>query len=299
MKQESSGLLFDPTNYIFQRNNFNIKTVKTSPDPLLSKTDATKHIKQVMREFAKLQEKLYAQRKFGVIIVLQAMDAAGKDSLVNHVFKDITPAGFQVASFKQPSKEELAHDFLWRINAKLPERGKIGIFNRSYYEDVLISRVHPQILVNAGLPGIDQLSDINESLYEQRYNDIRNYEQYLSHNGYLILKFFLHVSKKEQRVRFISRIEEPHKNWKFSSADIRERAYWNQYQDAYQRAINATATIENPWYVLPADDKWTCRAIFADIIMSWLSQLPLAYPKVSATEENALEKAYRELKKEH
>lgn len=299
MKQESSGLLFDPTNYIFQRNNFNIKTVKTSPDPLLSKTDATKHIKQVMREFAKLQEKLYAQRKFGVIIVLQAMDAAGKDSLVNHVFKDITPAGFQVASFKQPSKEELAHDFLWRINAKLPERGKIGIFNRSYYEDVLISRVHPQILVNAGLPGIDQLSDINESLYEQRYNDIRNYEQYLSHNGYLILKFFLHVSKKEQRVRFISRIEEPHKNWKFSSADIRERAYWNQYQDAYQRAINATATIENPWYVLPADDKWTCRAIFADIIMSRLSQLPLAYPKVSATEENALEKAYRELKKEH
>ena len=299
MKQESSGLLFDPTNYIFQRNNFNIKTVKTSPDPLLSKTDATKHIKQVMREFAKLQEKLYAQRKFGVIIVLQAMDAAGKDSLVNHVFKDITPAGFQVASFKQPSKEELAHDFLWRINAKLPERGKIGIFNRSYYEDVLISRVHPQILVNAGLPGIDQLSDINESLYEQRYNDIRNYEQYLSHNGYLILKFFLHVSKKEQRARFISRIEEPHKNWKFSSADIRERAYWNQYQDAYQRAINATATIENPWYVLPADDKWTCRAIFADIIMSRLSQLPLAYPKVSATEENALEKAYRELKKEH
>lgn len=299
MKQESSGLLFDPTNYIFQRNNFNIKTVKASPDPLLSKTDATKHIKQVMREFAKLQEKLYAQRKFGVIIVLQAMDAAGKDSLVNHVFKDITPAGFQVASFKQPSKEELAHDFLWRVNAKLPERGKIGIFNRSYYEDVLISRVHPQILVNAGLPGIDQLSDINESLYEQRYNDIRNYEQYLLHNGYLILKFFLHVSKEEQRARFISRIEEPHKNWKFSSADIRERAYWNQYQDAYQRAINATATIENPWYVLPADDKWTCRAIFADIIMSRLSQLPLAYPKVSATEENALEKAYRELKKEH
>ena len=292
MKQEATGLLFDPTDYIFQRNNFNIKTVKTAPTPLLSKAEASKHIKQVMHEFAKLQEKLYAQRKFGVIIVLQAMDAPGKDSLVNHVFKDITPAGFQVASFKQPSKEELAHDFLWRVNAKLPERGKIGIFNRSYYEDVLISRVHPQILVNAGLPGINDLTDINESLYEQRYNDIRNYEQYLSHNGYLVLKFFLHVSKKEQRARFISRIEEPHKNWKFSAADIRERAYWNQYQDAYQRAINATATVENPWYVLPADDKWTCRTIFADIIMSRLSQLPLAYPKVSAVEENALEKAY-------
>lgn len=298
MEQKSADLRFNANQYAFQRNNFNIKSVATSPDKILSKEDAVKHIKQAMRTFAKLQEKLYAQRKFGLLIVLQAMDAAGKDSLVNHVFKDITPAGFQVSSFKQPSKEELAHAFLWRVNQDLPERGKIGIFNRSYYEDVLISRVHPEILLNAGLPGIDSLGDINETLYEQRYSDIRNYEQYLNHNGYLILKFFLNVSKDEQRARFISRIEEPHKNWKFSAADIRERAYWSQYQEAYQHAINATATIENPWYVLPADDKWTCRAIFADIMVSALSQLPLAFPKISATEENELEKAYKELKKE-
>ena len=297
MEQKSAGLLFDPSQYTVQRDNFNIKTASTVSEKILDKEEAVKHIKKVMRSFAKLQEKLYAQRKFGLLIVLQAMDAAGKDSLVNHVFKDITPAGFQVSSFKQPSKEELAHDFLWRVNRALPERGKIGIFNRSYYEDVLISRVHPEILLNAGLPGINSLDDSNESLYEKRYSDIRNYEQYLNHNGYLILKFFLHVSKEEQRQRFISRIEEPHKNWKFSSADIKERAYWSQYQDEYQRAINATASIENPWFVLPADDKWTCRAIFADVLYSSLSRLPLAFPKTSAKEEIELEKAYQVLKK--
>lgn len=286
------------SDYEYQRNNFKIKEAATKPKKILNKDEAIKHIQKRMKDFAKDQEMLYARHHYGLIIVLQAMDAAGKDSLVNHVFKGITPAGFHVASFKQPNSIDLRHDFLWRVNAQLPERGMIGIFNRSYYEDVLISRVHPQILLNANLPGIQSLQDINESFYETRYRDICNYEQYLTHSGYVILKFFLNVSKEEQKKRFIARIEEKNKNWKFSSADIRERSYWNQYQDAYQRAINATATIENPWYVLPADDKWTCRAIFSDILLTRVSQLPLSYPKVSAKEENNLKKAYAELKKD-
>ena len=286
------------SDYEYQRNNFKIKEAATKPKKILDKDDAEKHIQKRMKEFAKAQEMLYARHHFGLIIVLQAMDAAGKDSLVNHVFSGITPAGFHVASFKQPNSIDLRHDFLWRVNAQLPERGMIGIFNRSYYEDVLISRVHPEILLDANLPGIQSLQDINDSFYQTRYRDICNYEQYLTHSGYVILKFFLNVSKAEQKKRFIDRIEEKDKNWKFSSADIRERGYWNQYQDAYQRAINSTATIENPWYVLPADDKWTCRAIFSDILLARVSQLPLSYPKISAQEENNLESAYEELKKD-
>lgn len=286
------------SEYEYQRNNFKISEAATKPKKILDKDEAEKHIQKRMNEFAKAQEMMYARHHFGLIIVLQAMDAAGKDSLVNHVFQGITPAGFHVASFKQPNSIDLRHDFLWRVNAQLPERGMIGIFNRSYYEDVLISRVHPEILLNANLPGIQSLEDINEAFYQTRYRDICNYEQYLTHSGYVILKFFLHVSKEEQKKRFIARIEEKDKNWKFSSADIRERGYWNQYQDAYERAIDATATIANPWYILPADDKWTCRAIFSDILLARVSQLPLSYPKISAEEENKLESAYEELKKD-
>lgn len=283
--------------YCYKQNNFNIKDAPTAVAKPLTKAEAKKIVTKNMDKFSLMQKKLYAQHRFGIIVVLQAMDAAGKDSLINHVFSGITPTGFQVANFKQPSHDELSHDFLWRVNREIPAKGRIGIFNRSYYEDVLISRVHPEILLRGNLPNVRTVDDINEAFYGQRYSDIRNYEQYLSHNGYIILKFFLHVSKEEQKNRFISRIQDHNKNWKFSAADIRERKYWNQYQDAYQRAIDSTATVENPWYVIPADDKWTSRAIFSQILLERVSQLPLAFPDVTAEQEMDLEAALEELKK--
>lgn len=241
------------------------------------------------------QKKLYAQHRYGILILFQAMDAAGKDSMINHILSGVNPAGFKVANFKQPSKTELSHDFLWRINAALPERGEIGIFNRSYYEDVLISKVHPEILLPANIPGIQKTQDVTKHLFKQRYHDIRHYESYLTHNGFVILKFFLHMSKAEQKQRFAARIEIPEKNWKFSEADIQERQYWDAYQKAYEQAINHTATANNPWYVIPSDDKWTSRLIVSNIINQRLAQLPLAYPEVSEAQRTKLLKILNHL----
>lgn len=250
-----------------------------------------KQIKKNVKRIKEAQKKMYARRHYSVLVVFQALDAAGKDSMISHIFAGVNPVGFKVANFKQPTAQELRHDYLWRVNKELPMRGDIGVFNRSYYEDVLVSRVHPQIILHSNLPEIHSLNDVNDHFFEKRYQDIREYEKYLTRNGYVVVKFFLHVSKDEQKKRFLARIDTPEKNWKFSAADIRERQYWDKYQHAYEKAINATATKENPWYVIPADDKWYSRLIVSDILTKRIEKLPLAYPTMTPEQEGELAKA--------
>lgn len=221
------------------------------------------------------QDKMYAQDRWGFIILIQAMDAAGKDGLIKHVLSGINPQGTQVFSFKQPSAEELDHDYLWRINKRLPERGRIGVFNRSYYEDVLIVKVH-NLIATSQMPGERMTGDI----WQTRYRQIRDYERYLYENGYVLIKFFLNVSKDEQKKRFLSRIDDQSKNWKFSSADVRERAFWDDYMAAYEQAIKQTATEDNPWYILPADRKWYARTLASEIIAQRIVALGNEYPHV-------------------
>ncbi|MGN1279879.1 MAG: PPK2 family polyphosphate kinase [Limosilactobacillus sp.] len=284
----------DSKQYRYTKDNFDIKK---APTWVADSTDQLDKIKDTIAKNVKriknAQKKMYARHRYGIIVVFQAMDAAGKDSMIAHIFSGVNPVGFTVANFKQPTATELQHDYLWRINQALPKRGLIGVFNRSYYEDVLVSRVHPELILKAKLPGVTTLADVNEDFFDGRYEDIREYEKYLSRNGYLILKFFLHVSKDEQKKRFLARIETPRKNWKFSAADIRERRYWDQYQAAYDKAINATATKENPWYVIPADDKWYSRLIVSDIITKRIEELPLAYPEMTPDQEGELARAHQ------
>jgi PPK2 family polyphosphate:nucleotide phosphotransferase len=227
---------------------------------------------------AELQDMLYAQDRWGVLLIFQAMDAAGKDGAIKHVMSGINPQGVQVYSFKSPSPEELDHDYLWRCMKCVPERGRIGIFNRSYYEETLVVRVHPEFLDKQRLP--PEL--ITKDIWEERFQDIRAFERYLTRNGIAIRKFFLHVSNKEQRKRFLSRIEEPEKNWKFSANDAKEREHWDDYMKAYEDMIRHTATKRAPWYVVPADNKWFTRIVVAAAVIEALSSLDLAYPTVSA-----------------
>jgi PPK2 family polyphosphate:nucleotide phosphotransferase len=238
-----------------------------------------------------LQEMLYAQDRWAVLIILQAMDAAGKDGVIEHVMSGVNPQGCQVHSFRAPSEEELDHDYLWRCAKRLPERGRIGIFNRSYYEEVLIVRVHPEILAKQKLPQSLATKDI----WEERFKDMRSFERYLGRNGVLIRKFFLHVSKEEQKRRFLARLDNPEKNWKFSAADARERAHWGEYMDAYEDMIRNTATEEAPWYVVPADHKWFTRTVVAAAVIDALASLDLHYPVVSAAARKELAVARREL----
>lgn len=276
----------------YSKDNFQISKAPTFvKDSSKNLKKIKKHIKKNVKHLKKAQAKLYARHEYSILIVLQGMDAAGKDSMIRHVLSGINPSGFNVASFKQPTAEELDHDYLWRVTRKLPPRGHIGVFNRSYYEDVLVSRVHPQIILNDNLPEAHSLADVNDTFFEKRYKDIRHYEEHLAKNGYIILKFFLHLSKDEQKKRFLARIDTPRKNWKLSSSDIKERQYWNKYQDVYQKAINATSTKKNPWYVIPADDKWYSRLIVSDIITKRIEQLPLAYPAMTPAQEKELEVA--------
>lgn len=276
----------------YSKDNFQISKAPTFvKDSSKNLKKIKKHIKKNVKHLKKAQAKLYARHEYSIFIVLQGMDAAGKDSMIRHVLSGINPSGFNVASFKQPTAEELDHDYLWRVTRKLPPRGHIGVFNRSYYEDVLVSRVHPQIILNDNLPEVHSLADVNDNFFEKRYKDIRHYEEHLAKNGYIILKFFLHLSKDEQKKRFMARIDTPRKNWKLSSSDIKERQYWNKYQDVYQKAINATSTKKNPWYVIPADDKWYSRLIVSDIITKRIEQLPLAYPAMTPAQEKELEVA--------
>ena len=229
---------------------------------------------QLLSEF---QEKLYAQDRWALLLIFQAMDAAGKDGTIKHVMSGVNPQGCEVSSFKAPSTLELDHDFLWRTTRALPERGKIGIFNRSYYEEVLVVRVHPEFLAGQRLP-----QDLTgRKIWKERFEDIRNFEDYLGRNGVITRKFFLHVSKEEQRKRFLSRLDEPKKNWKFSTADVQERAHWDEYMEAYEDMIRHTATKDAPWYVVPADNKWFTRIVVASAIIDTLQSLDVHFPKLS------------------
>jgi PPK2 family polyphosphate:nucleotide phosphotransferase len=260
----------------------------------IDKDDAKKLLKDGIKRLAILQEQLWANNKWSVLIVLQAMDAAGKDSLIEHVMSGVNPQGVQVQGFKQPSEEELDHDFLWRIGRALPERGRIGIFNRSHYEEVLTVRVHPEYLVRQRLP--DKV--IGKGIWQKRFDDIRNFESHLARNGTLLLKFFLNVSKAEQRKRFLDRIDEPGKRWKFSMGDVSERKLWPKYQAAYEELIRETSTPAAPWYVIPADHKWFTRVAVAAALVHALEGLKLDYPKVEGKALDELEQARKALKAE-
>ena len=233
-----------------------------------------------IQHLSALQSLLYASNRYAVLLILQAMDAAGKDGAIRHVMSGVNPQGCEVVSFKHPSAEELEHDFLWRTTRRLPGRGRIGIFNRSYYEEVLIVRVHPEILRSQGLP--DELLDM-KTIWQDRYRSIVDLEDHLHRNGTRIIKFFLHLSKEEQRKRFLQRIDEPDKNWKFSLADMAERKFWKQYRKAYEECLSATSTRNAPWYVVPADDKANARLIISQVVLDTLSDLKMTYPKPDAT----------------
>jgi len=241
-----------------------------------SKPEAQAMMQQDIERLRDLQDRLYAQDRWAVLLVLQAMDAAGKDSTIKHVMSGVNPQGCEVYSFKVPSNEELDHDFLWRCMPCLPNRGHIGIFNRSYYEEVLVVRVHPEILGAQKLP--PEL--VTKRIWKERHADIANFERYLARQGTVIRKFFLNVSREEQKRRFLERIEQPEKNWKFSAADVKERRHWDEYTDAYEDAIRATATPDAPWYVVPADNKWFTRLVVAAAVVTTLEELDLRYPKL-------------------
>lgn len=240
------------------------------------------------------QERLYADDRYAVLAIFQAMDAAGKDSAIKHVMSGVNPQGCQVYSFKQPSSEELDHDFLWRCVKCLPERGRIGIFNRSYYEEVLVARVHPELLERQKLPPGKR----GKSFWQERYESINAMERHLTRNGTLIVKFFLHVSKDEQRRRFLDRLEQNDKTWKFALGDVAERQHWDAYMEAYEAMLGATSTACAPWYVVPADQKWATRAIVADVLANAMQSLKLEYPEVPAAEREQLAEAHRRLKAE-
>jgi PPK2 family polyphosphate:nucleotide phosphotransferase len=257
----------------------------------LKKQDAAALLQKGVDVLAAQQDMLYAQDRWSVLCIFQAMDAAGKDGAIKHVFSGVNPQGCHVVSFKAPTSTELDHDFLWRHTTALPARGQIGIHNRSWYEEVLVARVHPSILQAQKLPP----AVVGKHVWDERLQDIANFEGYLGRQGTVVLKFFLHVSRDEQRRRFLSRIEEPEKNWKFNAGDVAERAHWDDYQDAYQKAIRATATKAAPWYVVPADSKWFTRLVVAAAIAERLESLGLHYPQVTPAQREALRQAREDL----
>ena len=258
------------------------------------KPEAKRVQAQGVEALAQLQDRLYAQDRWALLLIFQAMDAAGKDGVIKHVMSGVNPQGCQVVSFKQPSAEELDHDYLWRSMIRLPERGRIGIFNRSYYEEVLVVRVHPELLARQKLP----LELVGKSIWEDRFRDIRAFERYLGANGVVVRKFFLNVSRDEQKKRFLERIQDPEKNWKISAADMQERHYWKDYMRAYEDLICNTATEDAPWYVVPADQKWYTRLVVAAAVIETLDSLELRYPKVSKKERAELAEAGRALEDE-
>lgn len=258
------------------------------------KDEAREKLETDINRLAKYQDVLYAQDTYALLIIFQALDAAGKDSTIKHVMSGVNPLGTQVFSFKQPSAEELDHDFLWRYHKAAPERGRIGIFNRSYYEDVLVVRVHPEFLRAAKLPP----AAVKKNIWKQRFDQINDFERYLVRNGVAILKFFLNVSREEQRKRFLARLDTPEKHWKFSLTDAKERGHWDDYQKAFEAAFNHTSTKWAPWYVIPADHKWFTHAAVADIIISKLKSLNLKYPTVSQERKQELQVARELLEKE-
>ena len=267
-------------------DDVDLKKWPTMIDPVYkSKEQYQELLTDHIARLSSQQQLLYASNRHAILLVFQAMDAAGKDGAIRHVMSGVNPQGCQVFSFKHPSPAELQHDFLWRTTRNLPERGRIGIFNRSYYEEVLIVRVHRKLLLSEGLPDIPH---DDKTLWRDRYRSISNLERHLHANGTRIVKFFLHLSKEEQRKRFLARIDEPEKNWKFSAADVEERKFWKQYMDAYEECLSATSTSDSPWYVVPADDKENARLIVSHIVLDTLDELKMSYPKTSEARRNEL-----------
>jgi PPK2 family polyphosphate:nucleotide phosphotransferase len=260
----------------------------------LGKESAKVKLQEGIEYLSKLQNVLYAHNTYGILIIFQAMDAAGKDSTIKHVMSGVNPQGCQVYNFKTPTDEDLDHDYLWRYSRCIPERGRIGIFNRSYYEEVLITRVHPEVLARQQLPNIPK----NEKLWEQRFEEINQFEKYLNNNGVIILKFFLNISKSEQKKRFLDRINTPEKNWKFTMSDIEERQHWNDYQAVYEDVFSKTSTDVAPWYIIPANHKWYTRIVVGEIINQRLSELNLVYPSVSQEHQSLLQAARMTLESE-
>jgi PPK2 family polyphosphate:nucleotide phosphotransferase len=259
-----------------------------------SKEHAGEALQEGIARTAELQDKLYAQNNWALLLIFQAMDAAGKDGAIKHVMSGVNPQGCEVHSFKVPSEEELQHDFLWRSYRVLPERGHIGVFNRSYYEEVLVVRVHPEILKTQRTPP----SLLTDRIWDERFEDICCLEQHMARSGTLIRKFFLHLSRQEQKKRFLKRLEEPEKNWKFSASDVRERKCWDDYQEAYEDMIRNTAKKHAPWYIVPADNKWFTRLVISTVIVDTLESLDLQYPKVEADKKKELVAARKQLEKE-
>jgi PPK2 family polyphosphate:nucleotide phosphotransferase len=264
----------------------------------LSKKDAEALLDESRKELAEIQDKLYAHNKYSVLIIFQAMDAAGKDSAIKHIMSGFNPQGVQVHSFKAPTVHELDHEYLWRHTLALPARGEIAIHNRSHYENVLITRVHPEFILQEQIPGIDSIEKIDNDFWERRFKQINRFEKNLTENGMLILKFFLHVSKKEQRKRFLDRIDDPTKNWKFSMGDLTERKFWKDYHKAYEEAIGATSKDHAPWFIIPADSKWYARLAIASVITTYFKELDISYPALNEAQKATLQKAKLQLMEE-
>lgn len=264
----------------------------------ITKQESLEMLESGLKELAETQDKLYAHNQYSILIILQAMDAAGKDGAVKHIMTGFNPLGVKVYSFKAPNAHELDHDYFWRHEVALPARGEIAIHNRSHYENVLVTKVHPEFIMNENIPGIDSVHKIDRKFWEKRYKQIRRFEKNLTDNGTIILKFFLNVSKKEQKKRFLERIDDTTKNWKFSMADLRERGFWDEYQKAYEDCMFKTATNTAPWFVIPADDKWYARLSIAYVIYKEFEKLKLSYPTVNETQRVELQKAKAKLMSE-
>ncbi len=261
----------------------------------LNKQDSESLLEMGRKHLSIIQDKLYAHNRYSVLIVFQAMDAAGKDGAVKHIMSGFNPLGVKVHSFKAPNSHELDHDYFWRHELALPARGEIAIHNRSHYENVLVTKVHPEYILGENIPGIESVKKIDDNFWEGRYKQIRRFEKNLTDNGMIIMKFFLNVSKKEQKKRFMERIDDPGKNWKFSLSDLKERGYWDEYQKAYEQAISATSTDSAPWFIIPADDKWFARLAIASVIARQFEKLELSYPRVSEAQKEELQKAKAQL----
>ena len=282
----------DKKIFVIEGTRVNLQDYDTSyTGGFKEKKDAKVKLQNDIEKLSELQYKLYASNKYSLLLIFQALDAAGKDGTIKHVMSGVNPQGCEVTSFKEPSHEELEHDFLWRCYKRVPRKGEIGIFNRSYYEEVLVTRVHPELIIKQNLPGINDVKVIDDNFWQSRFKQINRFEKHLSENGVVILKFFLHVSKKKQKERFLERIDDEKKNWKFSMNDIHERKYWKDYQKAYEEAISNTSTGYAPWFIIPADHKWFMRTAVGDIVVSTLESLDLKMPELDDEGKAELKKA--------
>jgi PPK2 family polyphosphate:nucleotide phosphotransferase len=292
MSNQIENSLFAKKYKIKTGQEVNLKDWLTDEDAKpIDKPGGEDLLKTDIQKLSDIQEKLYASNRYSVLIVFQAMDAAGKDGAIKHVMSGLNPQGVAVTPFKTPTHQELEHDYLWRHYVALPERGMVGIFNRSHYENVLVTRVHPEYILNENLPDIKEVKDINDSFWKKRFKQINHFEKTLVDNGTVILKFFLHLSKKEQKKRFLERINNSDKNWKFSAADLKERSLWKDYRKAYEDMLRNTSTDSAPWFIVPADDKWFTRIVIANIIVGELATLDLSFPSLSAQQKKDLESA--------